>query len=42
MKPAKREFQLRQLPYFYKANPEYGTRIAQGLGIDIEKEVFNQ
>ncbi len=40
MKSAKRELQLRQIPHFYKADPEYGTRVAQGLGIDIEKEVF--
>jgi catalase len=40
MKSAKRELQLRQIPHFYKADPEYGTRVAQGLGIDIYKEVF--
>jgi catalase len=41
MKPAKREFQLRQIAHFYKADPNYGIRVAQGLGIDI-KEVLSQ
>lgn len=35
MKPAKRSFHLRQIPLFYKADPDYGTRVAQGLGIKI-------
>ncbi|MBD2533058.1 catalase [Nostoc flagelliforme FACHB-838] len=40
LKPAKREFQLRQIPHFYNADLEYGIRVAQGLGIDIEEEVL--
>lgn len=36
MKPVKREIQLRQIPHFYKADPDYGTRVAEGLGIDIK------
>ncbi len=40
MKSANREFQLRQIIHFYKADPEYGTCVAEGLGIDIKKEVF--
>ncbi|GAB4296634.1 MAG: catalase KatA [Oscillatoriaceae cyanobacterium] len=38
MKPVNREIQLRQIPHFYKADPDYGTRVALGLGIDIERE----
>jgi catalase len=41
MKPAKREFQLRQISHFYKADLDYGICVAQGLGIDI-KEVLDQ
>lgn len=40
LKPAKREFQLRQILHFYNADLEYGIRVAQGLGIDIEEEVL--
>lgn len=40
MEFALREFQLRQIPHFYNADPDYGIRVAQGLGIDLEKEVF--
>ncbi|NER33372.1 MAG: catalase [Oscillatoria sp. SIO1A7] len=39
MKPVKREIQLRQISHFYKADPDYGDRVAQGLGIDIQKEL---
>lgn len=35
MKGAKKEIQERQVQNFFKADPEYGTRIAQGLGLDI-------
>jgi catalase len=41
MKSAKREFQLRQVLHFYNADSEYGIRVAQGLGIDLEKEVLS-
>jgi catalase len=40
MKPVKPEIQLRQIAHFYKANPDYGIRVAQGLGIDVEKDVL--
>ncbi|TYR78893.1 catalase [Priestia megaterium] len=40
MKPVeKEEIKLRQIQHFYKADPEYGTRIAQGLGLSVSKEV---
>ncbi|WP_156151395.1 catalase KatA [Domibacillus indicus] len=36
MKPVEREdIKLRQIGHFYKADPEYGTRIAEGLGLAI-------
>jgi catalase len=38
MKPALREIQLRQISHFYKADPDYGTRVAQALGIDISQK----
>jgi catalase len=28
---------LRQAAVFYKAHPEYGTRVAQGLKLDIKE-----
>ncbi|MEM1504721.1 catalase KatA [Domibacillus sp. 8LH] len=36
MKPVEREdIKLRQIAHFYKADPEYGTRIAEGLGLAV-------
>ncbi len=35
---AKERIQLRQTALFYKADPEYGRRVAEGLGLD-KKEV---
>jgi catalase len=32
---AQRRIQLRQTAVFYKADPEYGTRVAEGLGLDV-------
>ncbi|MCE5253022.1 MAG: catalase [Actinomycetia bacterium] len=32
---AQKRIQLRQCAVFYKADPDYGTRVAQGLGLDI-------
>ena len=29
--------QLRQTALFYKADPDYGTRVATGLGLDVEE-----
>jgi len=34
---AKKEIQLRQTGLFYKVHPEYGTRVAEGLGLDVEE-----
>jgi catalase len=34
---ADKKLQLRQSAIFYKAHPEYGTRVAEGLGIDLEE-----
>lgn len=40
MKPVQRDdIKLRQIAHFYKADPEYGTRIAQGLGLQVPQEV---
>ncbi|UYZ21277.1 catalase KatA [Mesobacillus jeotgali] len=40
MKPVQRDdIKLRQIGHFYKADPEYGTRIAQGLGLHVPQEV---
>lgn len=36
MKPVESdEIKLRQIQHFYKADPEYGTRIAKGLGLQV-------
>jgi len=32
---AKKEIQVRQTVLFYKVDPDYGTRVADGLGIDV-------
>ncbi|WP_066175229.1 catalase KatA [Bacillus marinisedimentorum] len=37
MKPVNDEIKQRQIMHFYKADPEYGTRVAEGLGMSIEK-----
>jgi len=34
---AQKRIQLRQTALFYKANPEYGTRVAEGLGLDVRE-----
>ena len=40
MKPVEKdEIKLRQILHFYKADPEYGTRIAKGLGLAVPQEV---
>ena len=40
MKPVEHDdIKLRQIGHFYKADPEYGTRIAQGLGLQVPQEV---
>ena len=35
MKAAKKELQKRQTAIFYKVDPDYGTRVANGLGLDL-------
>jgi len=37
LKNANRDIQERQARIFYKCDPEYGTRVAQGLGFPIQK-----
>ncbi|WP_110928680.1 catalase KatA [Bacillus massiliglaciei] len=40
MKPVElEEIKLRQISHFYKADPEYGTRVAEGLGLAVPQEV---
>ena len=34
---AQKRIQLRQTAVFYKADPDYGRRIADGLGLDIKE-----
>lgn len=36
LKPVPRFIQVRQINHFYRADPEYGTRVASALGIDIQ------
>ena len=39
MKPVERDdIKLRQIGHFYKADPEYGRRIAEGLGLSVPEE----
>ncbi|WAA12246.1 catalase [Fervidibacillus halotolerans] len=35
----KEEIKLRQIEHFYKADPEYGTRVAEGLGLSVPETV---
>ncbi|MCM3706763.1 MULTISPECIES: catalase KatA [Cytobacillus] len=40
MKPVeKEEIKIRQIQHFFKADPEYGTRIAKGLGLAVPQGV---
>jgi catalase len=40
MKPVERDdIKLRQIQHFYKADPEYGERVAKGLNLAIPQEV---
>jgi len=34
---ALKRIQLRQTAIFYKADPEYGTRVAKGLDLDVNE-----
>jgi len=37
LKTVSRVIQLRQLGHFYKADPDYGARVAAGLGIAADE-----
>jgi catalase len=37
LKPVPKFIQLRQIGHFYEADPEYGSRVAAGLGVDIRE-----
>lgn len=39
LKPVPKFIQLRQIGHFHKADPEYGSRVAGGLGIDIQEVI---
>jgi catalase len=32
------EIKIRQISHFYKADPEYGTRVAEGVGLVVTQE----
>ena len=34
---AQKHLQLRQTALFYKVDPDYGTLVAKGLGLDVEE-----
>ena len=34
---AQKHLQSRQTALFYKADPEYGRRVAEGLGLDVQE-----
>jgi catalase len=34
---AQKRIQLRQTAVFYKADPDYGSRVAEGLGLDVKE-----
>uniref|UniRef100_UPI00056952F3 catalase-related domain-containing protein n=1 Tax=Paenibacillus zanthoxyli TaxID=369399 RepID=UPI00056952F3 len=39
MRPVEQDdIKLRQIGHFYKADPEFGTRIAEGLGLSVAAE----
>ncbi|QED47700.1 catalase KatA [Cytobacillus dafuensis] len=40
MKPVERDdIKLRQIQHFFKADSEYGTKVAEGLGLAVQEEV---
>jgi catalase len=41
LKTVPRPIQLRQLGHFWRADPDYGARVAAGLGISMD-DVRNQ
>jgi len=34
---AQKRIQLRQTALFYRADPDYGRRVAEGLGLDVKE-----
>ena len=34
---AQKRIQMRQAAIFYQADPEYGTRVATGLGLEVKE-----
>ena len=38
---ARKEVQMRQLCHFFRADEDYGTRIAEKLGVDIGEVIKN-
>lgn len=43
MKPVTRDdIKLRQIGHFYKADPDLGTRVAEGLGLEVPAEVKSE
>lgn len=34
---AQKRIQLRQTALFFKADPDYGSRVAKGLGLDVKE-----
>ena len=36
----KEEIKLRQIRHFYKADPDYGRRVAEGLGLSVPDDVI--
>lgn len=36
LREAKKKIQLRQTALFYNVHPDYGTRVANGLGLNVE------
>lgn len=39
MKNVRKDIQERQVMHFFKADPDYGTRVAKGLGIELKVEL---
>jgi catalase len=37
LRGAQKKLQLRQSALFYKADPDYGTRVAKGLELDLDE-----
>jgi catalase len=39
LKPVPKSIQVRQIGHFYKADPDYGGRVATGLGIPMDESI---